>query len=303
MRSVPVISLKDFHSAQKSTSLLFTDNLFSALKDYGFVTLVDHPIEIKDLQLAYSEMRAVFQMSPETKARYIDTHPGFQRGYTPLGTEHAKDQTVADLKEFWHVGRDGLLPENIWPSEYPHFKTIMQKVFSQLEFVCLQVLQALTPALDLPQDYFDNLTGNGNSILRLLHYPPIPADADPRAVRAAAHEDINLITALVSATSAGLQLKDRDGSWLDVVAPENSIIIDAGDMLARITNEVIPATTHRVVNPEGANISRYSMPFFMHPHPEAMLTCLQSCKGSGAKYPDILSQDFLMERLRAIGLA
>ena len=125
---------------------------------------------------------------------------------------------------------------------------------------------------------------------------------DPNSIRAAAHEDINLITLLVSASASGLQLKTREGEWLDVSTTPDNIIVDAGDMLARITNDLIPATTHRVVNPTGPNVDRYSMPFFMHPNPDAVLSCIPSCVDSGAKYPDVLAHDFLMERLRAIGL-
>jgi isopenicillin N synthase-like dioxygenase len=147
------------------------------------------------------------------------------------------------------------------------------------------------------------MTFEGNSILRLLHYPPIPEGTDPRCLRAAPHEDINFITILPAATASGLQLKDRDGSWLDIVSEPDTLIVDAGDMLARLTNDVIPSTTHQVVNsPEAKNKSRYSMPFFMHPNPNAMLSCLPSCRGAGAKYPDITGGEFLMQRLREIGL-
>ena len=122
-------------------------------------------------------------------------------------------------------------------------------------------------------------------------------------MRAAAHEDINLITILVAANGAGLELLNREGQWQPIETAPEDLIVDAGDMLARITNDIIPATTHRVVNPKGPNVSRYSMPFFMHPHSEATLTCLESCLGEGAKYPPINADEFLRERLREIGLA
>lgn len=128
------------------------------------------------------------------------------------------------------------------------------------------------------------------------------ADADPRSIRAAPHEDINLITILVAADKSGLELLDRDGKRLPVETDSENLIVDAGDMLARITNDVIPATTHRVVNPAGANESRYSTPFFMHPRADARLTCIDSCRGEGAKYPDITADEFLKERLAEIGL-
>jgi isopenicillin N synthase-like dioxygenase len=121
-------------------------------------------------------------------------------------------------------------------------------------------------------------------------------------LRAAPHEDINLITLLVAAQGPGLELLDRNGSWLPVTTSRNNLIVDAGDMLARMTNDIIPATTHRVVNPSGPNVSRYSMPFFMHPNSDVVLSCLPSCIGTGAKYPDITAGTFLAQRLREIGL-
>ena len=133
--------------------------------------------------------------------------------------------------------------------------------------------------------------------------PPIPEGADQNSIRAAAHEDINLITILVAAEGGGLELLDRDGKWLPIDTDPENLIVDAGDMLARITNDLIPATTHRVVNPSGPNVSRYSIPFFMHPHPDAMLSCIESCKEERVKYPDIRADDFLRERLAEIGLA
>ena len=185
----------------------------------------------------------------------------------------------------------------------PEFKEIFTKLYSSLEHAGDVMLEALTGPLEVKKDYFAGMTKDGNSILRLLHYPPIPEGVDPRCLRAAPHEDINFITILPAATASGLQLKDRDGQWLDIASDPGTLIVDAGDMLARLTNDVLPSTTHQVVNPnDGKNGHRYSMPFFIHPHPEAMLSCLPSCKGAGAKYADISSHDFLMQRLREIGL-
>jgi isopenicillin N synthase-like dioxygenase len=142
----------------------------------------------------------------------------------------------------------------------------------------------------------------GNSVLRAIHYPPVGEAPPAGSIRAAAHGDINLITILMGATASGLQLLDRDGKWLDVNSKEGQLVVDAGDMLSRITNEVIPATIHRVVNPEDAGSARFSMPFFVHPHPKAVLECIPSCLGEGPKYAPITSHDFLMERLKDIGL-
>lgn len=310
VRRVPELSLNSYIEGTSTDKTRFIEDFFLGLKDYGFIVLKDHPISHQLLNQAYELIERFFSLPTETKSKYALTEVGFQRGYTPFGQEHAKDAPVMDLKEFWHVGRDlpeghryePTYPKNVWPTEVPEFHGVLSKIYRALDEVGKIMLESLTLPLDLDRDYFNRMVSDGNSILRLLHYPPIPEGVDPRCVRAAAHEDINLITILVSATSSGLQLKDRDGSWLDVESDPNSLIVDAGDMLARITNDIIPSTTHRVINPEGPNTARYSMPFFMHPNPDAMLTCLPSCRGAGEKYPPITAQDFLYQRLREIGL-
>ncbi|PIS11671.1 MAG: isopenicillin N synthase family oxygenase [Bdellovibrio sp. CG10_big_fil_rev_8_21_14_0_10_47_8] len=309
-RQVPTLSLRSYQEGSETEQARFIDQLYSGFKDYGFVVLKDHDVEQRLLDKAYSLLEEFYSLPLDSKMKYAGIHGG-QRGYTPFGEEHAKDSPVMDLKEFWHVGREvpsthkfaQYYPSNIWPKELPEFQNVFSTLYSSLNEAGKSMLQALTFPLDVPSNYFDYMVEDGNSILRLLHYPPIPTGTDPRCLRAAPHEDINLITILPAATAAGLQLKDRDGSWLDVVGKPGELIVDAGDMLARACNDVIPSTTHQVVNtPEATSKSRYSMPFFMHPHPEAILSCIPSCRGQGAKYADISSHEFLMQRLREIGL-
>ncbi len=310
LSKVPELSLAAYTQGSNTDKTRFIDELFRGLKDYGFIVLVDHPLADSLLQKAYNLSEEFFALPRAAKEAYTLRDNGFQRGYTPFGQEHAKDSPVADLKEFWHVGRNlaenhrynTQYPKNIWPREVAQFGNVFSEIYTALEMCGDTLLEALSLPLELEKTFFKKMTVDGNSILRLLHYPPLPPDRDPRSIRAAAHEDINLITLLVSASASGLELMDRDGTWLAIESKPNAIIVDSGDMLARITNNVIPSTTHRVVNPPDAKSSRYSMPFFMHPHPEAMLSCLPSCVGSGAKYPDILAEDFLKQRLREIGL-
>jgi isopenicillin N synthase-like dioxygenase len=310
MPQVPELSLRAYTDGSASDKARFTDQLFSGLKEYGFIILRDHPIDVQLLRQAYALSEKLFQLPTAVKDAYVSAAGGGQRGYTPFGREHAKGNRFPDLKEFWHVGRDlprehrlkSFFADNIWPRELPEFEPAFRRIFQALDDTGRIMLQALTKPLEVDADYFTRMTDVGSSVLRLLHYPPIAEGADPNCIRAAAHEDINLITLLVSASSSGLELLTRDGQWLAVNTSPENIIVDSGDMLSRITNDVIPSSTHRVVNPSVPNLSRYSMPFFMHPNPDAMLSCLPSCRGAGAKYPDIRANEFLMERLREIGL-
>lgn len=312
LRKVPTLSLGSYLHGSQDDKVKFIDQLFHGIKDYGFIILKDHDVS-KDLLLqAYEVLERFYKLPSSQKQSYVSEQGGGQRGYTAFGKEHAKGSPVMDLKEFWHVGREvppghafaKYYPKNIWPDEaVTEFRPIFELLYSQLETAGIQMMEALSYPLQVEKNYFTKMVVEGNSILRLLHYPPIPEGVDTRCVRAAAHEDINFITILPAATTSGLQLKDRDGTWLDIESDFGALIVDAGDMLARITNDIIPSTTHRVINPQdGANTSRYSMPFFMHPHPESVLSCLPSCRGSGAKYPDIGAHEFLMQRLREIGL-
>jgi isopenicillin N synthase-like dioxygenase len=312
VRKVNTISLAHYTKGTPEQKQKFIDDLYQGLKEYGFIILKDHPVDPQLLKQAYSVLEKVYSLPDAKKRSYISEKGGGQRGYTAFGTEHAKGAEVKDLKEFWHVGREvedshpfaKYYPKNIYPTDVaPEFEVIFEKLYAQLQEAGIQMMEALTFPLEVERNFFRDMVSEGNSILRLLHYPPIPEGIDPRCVRAAAHEDINFITLLPAATQSGLQLKDRDGSWLDIESDFGTLIVDVGDMLARLTNDVLPSTTHRVINPQdGTNVSRYSMPFFMHPHPESNLSCLASCKGSGAKYPDITAHEFLMQRLREIGL-
>jgi isopenicillin N synthase-like dioxygenase len=310
MRKVPELSLKAYTHGTESEKTHFIDRLFSGLKEYGFIILKDHPIQVDLLRRAYELSQRLFALPAENKYEYVSAAGAGVRGYTPFGKEHAKNSKIGDLKEFWHVGRElpasdplkKFFADNIWPSELPEFESVFKRIFQDLDDTGRIMLQALTGPLEVDRDYFTRMTNKGSSILRLLHYPPVPNGIEPGAVRAAAHEDINLITLLVSASSGGLELLTREGEWLAIETAPDNIIVDSGDMIARITNDVIPATTHRVVNPSGPNVSRYSMPFFMHPNPDAELAVIPSCRGAGDKYPPILANDFLMERLREIGL-
>ena len=234
----------------------------------------------------------------------------------PFGTEKAKDAKVHDLKEFWHVGRE--LPEghelseymadNVWPSEVEGFRETFTKLYSAFEEAGGRVLEGIALHLGLDRTFFAPTVEDGNSVMRLLRYPPLEGEEAEGAIRAAAHGDINTITLLLGAEEAGLELLTRQGDWKAVDVPEGALVINVGDMLDRLTNGKLRSTTHRVVNPRGqaAYRARYSMPFFLHFRPDYMIETLPSCIDPQA--PDdhpapISSHEFLLQRLREINLA
>ena len=239
---------------------------------------------------------------------------GGARGYTPFGVEPAKGSQHYDLKEFWHIGREipddsryrPVMPPNVWPEEVPEFKEYGLALYNALDNLGSRVLAALALHIGLPEDFFADKTNFGNSILRPIHYPPITQPDIPN-VRAGAHGDINFITLLVGASAAGLEVLSKKGEWVPFTSEGDTIVVNIGDMLERLTNHVYPSTIHRVVNPPGeeARKPRYSVPFFLHPNPDFLIKTLPSCvtPDNPDRYPEpITAQEFLEQRLREIKL-
>ena len=283
------------------------DRFGDSFRRTGFAVVEGHGISAEVIAEAWEAARRFFALPDAVKRRYHVPGGAGQRGYTPFGVETAKGASLSDLKEFWHVGRDlppghpfgEIMAPNIWPDDVlPEFRPALQALFRALGDTGLRVLKAIAVHLGQPAGFFESPVADGNSILRLLHYPPVSPDAD--AVRAGAHEDINVITLLLGAQEAGLQLLSRQGEWLEVPAPEGSVVINVGDMLQRQTGGQLPSTTHRVVNPapERRHLSRYSMPYFLHYRPDWLIEPFVP----NPQMPPITAHDFLLQRLAEIKL-
>ena len=290
------------------------DELGRSFGEYGFAVVRDHGIPQELIDEAERVSKAFFALPDEVKRAYKIAGGGGARGYTPFGTEKAKDAEVFDLKEFWHVGRD--LPQghplspfmapNVWPSEVEGFRETMSALFAAFEVAGGRVLEAIALHLGRPRDFFAKSVEDGNSVMRLLHSPPLAEGAPEGAIRAAGHEDINTITLLLGAEEAGLELLAKDGQWHAIDVPAGALVINVGDMLQRQTNGKLRSTTHRVVNPRGeaARRARYSMPFFLHFRPDFLIEPLPECVGedAAAAPAPITAHDYLMQRLREINL-
>ena len=293
----------------------FATDIGASFRRFGFAMVRDHGLDPALVARGWRLTEEFFALPEAEKRSYALPGLGGARGYTPFGTEIAKGAAVHDLKEFWHVGRDlpagdplltDSMPPNIWPSRPAGFHETFSELYAAFDRVGATILSRIAVNLGLAADWFDPAIADGNSVLRLLHYPPVSAPASG-AIRAGAHEDINLITLLLGAEEAGLELITREGSWISVSPPEGALVVNIGDMLQRLTNHVLPSTTHRVRNPDGmrAGCSRYAMPFFLHLRSDFRFVTLPQCitAENPERYPvSITADDYLQERLREIGL-
>ena len=264
LNTLPVLSLADAPAD-------FAAAIGASFRQFGFAMVRDHGIDPALIDQAWRLTTAFFALPEAEKRSYFRADLAGARGYTPFGREIAKGAKVSDLKEFWHVGRDlpdghplldQSMPRNIWPDRPAGFRETFEALYAALDAAGSTILARIALDLELAADWFDPAIADGNSVLRLLHYPPVP-DAPDGAIRAGAHEDINLITLLLGAEEAGLELLGRDGQWIEVAPPPGALVVNIGDMLQRLTNHVLPSTTHRVRNPNGPG--------------SAAIRCLSSC--------------------------
>ncbi|HET6433545.1 isopenicillin N synthase family dioxygenase [Dyella sp.] len=310
MKNVPTLDIRRYDTDREA----FVAELGAAYREFGFCCISGHGIDRALIDGAYEVFQRFFALPTETKMKYHVAGSGGARGYTPFKVETAKDSAHPDLKEFWHIGREiprdstfaDVMPPNLWPAEVPDFKACGYGLFEALDQLGSRVLRALALHVGLPENYFEDKTDLGNSILRPIHYPPITQDDIPN-VRAGAHEDINFITLLVGASAEGLEVLTREGEWLPITTEGDAIVVNIGDMLQRLTNHVYPSTTHRVVNPQNENARkpRYSVPYFLHPNPDVVLDPVPECISAEnpSRYESsITSHEYLLQRLREIKL-
>lgn len=286
MQKIPKVSFHDLVSADKEV----IDYLTSSLNKVGFFVINEHPINKSLIKDTFSLTEELFNLPFDVKNKYHMPGTNGARGYTPYGIETALNEKVADQKEFWHQGSTSnkdLLP-NLYIDELSNF-TLLDDLYIEFEKMGIQILQAFTNFnIDYNADISDCAT-NGNSVLRLIHYPAIE-EINPH--RARAHNDVNLITLLIGGNEAGLEAQDKAGNWIECNCDDGEIICNIGDMLEIISNEKLTSTTHRVVTKNNSNRARYSIPFFLHPRPEIILN----------KNTKITADEFLTKRLQDIKL-
>jgi isopenicillin N synthase-like dioxygenase len=296
--SIPELS---FEAIEKGDSISISI-LKAALEEHGFFSITNHGVSEELLTKCYSLAKDFFNLPRDVKDKYHEKSLKGARGYTPLGIETAVGETIPDQKEFWHHGPnvndsfDSRIPKNISVSQIADFNNQFDLLFHQLNLLGLKVLSSIALILGKEPSFFDSWACKGNSVLRLIHYPPVQDKSN--ILRARAHEDINLITLLVGAEESGLEVQNRDGDWVPIEAKSKSIVCNIGDMMQLVTRSQLKSTTHRVIDDKaGSSSSRYSMPFFLHPSPEVEL-----CSIVDNSTESISAHDFLEARLKAIKL-
>ncbi|WP_133407220.1 isopenicillin N synthase family dioxygenase [Parashewanella tropica] len=264
------------------------EKFVESLHQIGFGVLRNHPISQDLVETIYKEWHAFFSTEEKYNFRFnVDTQDGF---FPPEVSETAKGNDVKDIKEFYHVYPWGQIPDSLRENIMAYYNkanAFAEELLSWIEkYSPPEVAEHYSIALS------KMVHESTQTLLRVLHYPPMKGDEESGAIRAAAHEDINLITILPAANEKGLQVKDKSGEWLDVPSDFGNIIINIGDMLQEASGGYFPSTSHRVINPEGQDKtkSRISLPLFLHPHPEVVLS---------ERYT---ANEYLMERLRELGV-
>ena len=294
---IPKISLIDLLS---DSDIAFSQ-LSDALSNHGFFVITDHSIPHHLFDKAYEYSKKFFDLEVPIKNSYSFRENAGARGYTPFGKETALGETVPDLKEFWHHGPivdssyDSRIMKNVLVNEIDDFNNFFDDLFNQMNSLGIKLLSSISLTLGLPENFFNKSTTKGNSLLRLIHYPP---SNNENLFRAREHADINLITLLIGANEPGLEVKDKSGEWIPVSSSYEDIVCNIGDMMQLITDKKLKSTPHRVVKYKTDEIkSRYSIPFFLHPSPDTILKSVFRDDDEG-----VLAHDFLDERLKAIKL-
>lgn len=277
--SLPVI---DF------TSPTAARDFAQSLHETGFGVLSQHPISNQLVNDIFSSWLAFFQS--DEKFSYPYSSENFDGYFSTSVSETAKGNSQKDIKEFFHIYPWGRIPAGLKDQALQYYAEA-----SDLAATLLRWVEQHTPdhiAQHYRQPLSKMIEGSEQTLLRVLHYPPLQGDEPAGSVRAAAHTDINLLTVLPAANEPGLQVQAKNGDWLDVPCDFGLLIINIGDMLQEASQGYYPSTMHRVINPNGAtaNVSRVSLPLFLHPKPEVILS---------ERYT---AETYLSERLRELGM-
>ncbi|KAF2733962.1 Clavaminate synthase-like protein [Polyplosphaeria fusca] len=327
---IPLIDFSSFLSGDAASKKATAQAVLEGFQGAGFIYLKNHGISPDTVSTVFSNSAKFFARSSQQKDALAWYSPEANRGYTAQGREKVTDldnvddvaalrEQVPDLKESLEIGRDDEegMP-NLWPAtegddEAKVFKEVMLKFFDTCKGLHMQVMRAIALGMGIEESWFDGFTDEGDNTLRLLHYPGVPKSVFKRndgqlQVRAGEHSDYGSITLLFQDDRGGLQVKSPQGTFVDATPIPGTIVINAGDLLARWSNDTIKSTKHRVVEPppkkdtDGADSypPRYSIAYFCNPNFKRMIEAIPGTyEAAGKKYEGIQSGEYIVRRLTA----
>ncbi|KAI9352259.1 Clavaminate synthase-like protein [Zopfochytrium polystomum] len=320
---IPIVDFGGFLTGDAEAKRRTSEELVNAFKNVGFVYLSNHGVREEQLKLVYAKSKAFFDLDLEEKMKLEWESPESNRGYVAPGREKVTQlvdpeevkklkQASPDLKESLEIGKEpSSTYQNRWPNHDPTFRTELMRFFDTAHGLHMEVMRSLATGLGLPSNYFDTFCDAKDHNLRLLHYPTVEKnllDKDNQT-RAGAHTDYGTVTLLFQDDRGGLQVKTKEGTWAEATPVPGTIVINAGDLLARWSNDVIRSTEHRVVSPPPSRVNgstavypaRYSIAFFSNPNMDSVISALPGVVPAGEqpKYPPIKTFDYLVMRLSA----
>lgn len=257
---IKAIDINGVNAAQK---------FVNSLRNTGFAVIKNHPIPQTLMHETIEEWKNFFKSA--SKYDYLAKPPTIA-GYFPFKSENAKGYSKKDLKEFFHYYPAHGLPKEMSEKTAQLFLSMETAARMLLGWIEESLPSTIKESLCMPLPKM--VEGSKESLIRIIHYPPLANAEEVGAIRAQAHEDINMITLLPAASAPGLQVRDLNGVWHDIQSDPYEIVINAGDSLQELTQHYFISTPHRVINPvdKDRECSRYSMPFFLHAHPQVKLS-------------------------------
>jgi len=325
MQNIPTIDVSRFDSDNRNERERVASEIAYALEEVGFFVIVGHGVQDQKVASLVEAARTFFSQPMDVKEKYKPSgSSSINRGYFPPEAETLAvasengGKRLPDLKEAFVVGREPVsskaaaLPgadtayaPNVWPEGMDDFRRAMTEYYGELSILTDRLLKMFAYTLRLPDDYFAPHFAEHPSVLRVINYPARTTSPPKDQLRAAAHTDFGAITILKEGdTVGGLQVKTKKGEWIDIRSKPGSFVINIGNVMMRWTNDKWISNLHRVVNPQsetGWKNNRISIPYFVHPRPNAEIKCLPTCvqKGEQPKYTPIQASEFRMQQLNA----
>lgn len=307
MNALPVIDIAPLYTGAADDWQRVAEQIDRACRDWGFFYITGHPIGPARIAELLAAAKSFFALPLEQKLRIDITRSAHHRGYGAIASEQLDPSRPSDLKETFDMGLHlpadhpevvagkPLRGPNRHP-ELPGWATLLEQHYADMQALATTLLRAMTIALGIEREFFDRRFHEPISVLRLIHYPPRHTASSASQQGAGAHSDYGCITLLYQDDAGGLQVRGRDGQWIDAPPLAGSFVVNIGDMLARWSNDRYSSTPHRVISPLG--VDRYAMPFFAEPHPDTLIECLPGCASADnpPKYPPVTSAEYLLAR-------